>query len=293
MQADLAPNRLTHALERRRAEGRPYIDLTESNPTRAGFDYPADLLVPLGDRRGLTYSPQPFGVLEARRAVADDYARRGLAVGAERIVLTASSSDAYSLLFRVLCDPGDRGARAAPELSAVRASGPSRRRDDRPVRPRIPRRLEHRYRKCRARALRQDARAADRDSQQPDGVVREIARAGSPGGDLRRARRRHDRGRGVRRLRDRPGASRSSGRVLDTPGRPGVQSGGAFEIYRFAAGEAGLDWRRRPDDRRRARAGAARVRVRHLFVGLDAGAAGRAGTAGSRRVAAPSRFRRA
>ena len=77
VQADLAPNRLTHALECRRAEGRPYVDLTESNPTRAGFDYPADLLEPLGDRRGLTYSPQPFGVLEARRAVADDYARRG------------------------------------------------------------------------------------------------------------------------------------------------------------------------------------------------------------------------
>jgi alanine-synthesizing transaminase len=108
VQADLAPNRLTHALERRRAEGRPYVDLTQSNPTRAGFDYPADLLVPLGDRRALTYSPQPFGVLEARRAVADDYARRGLPVGPEHIVLTVSSSDAYSLLFRVLCDPGDQ-----------------------------------------------------------------------------------------------------------------------------------------------------------------------------------------
>jgi len=108
VQADLAPNRLTHALERRRAEGRPYIDLTESNPTRAGLDYPADLLVPLCDRRGLTYSPQPFGELEARQAVADDYARRGIAVAPERIILTVSSSDAYSLLFRVLCDPGDQ-----------------------------------------------------------------------------------------------------------------------------------------------------------------------------------------
>jgi alanine-synthesizing transaminase len=105
---DLAPNRLAQALDRRRAEGRPYIDLTESNPTRAGFDYPADLLVPLGNRRGLTYSPQSFGVQEARRAVADDYARRGLSVGPEQIVLTVSSSEAYSLLFRVLCDPGDQ-----------------------------------------------------------------------------------------------------------------------------------------------------------------------------------------
>jgi alanine-synthesizing transaminase len=108
VQADLAPNRLAHALDRRRAEGRPYVDLTESNPTRAGFDYPADLLVPLGDRRGLTYSPQPFGMREARRAVAADYARRGLPVGPDHIVLTVSSSDAYSMLFRVLCDPGDQ-----------------------------------------------------------------------------------------------------------------------------------------------------------------------------------------
>ncbi len=107
LQADLAPNRLAAALERVRADNRPFVDFTQSNPTRAGLAYPEDLLAPLGDRRGLIYSPEPFGASEARRAVAADYARRDLAVEPERIVLTASTSEAYSLLFKVLCDAGD------------------------------------------------------------------------------------------------------------------------------------------------------------------------------------------
>jgi alanine-synthesizing transaminase len=107
VQGDLAPNRLARAVERACAAGRPIIDLTESNPTRAGFDYPSDLLAPLGDRGGLAYSPQPLGAADARRAVAADYARRGLAVSPDHLALTASTSEAYSLLFKVLCDPGD------------------------------------------------------------------------------------------------------------------------------------------------------------------------------------------
>ncbi len=105
--SDLAPNRLTQVLDRLRAGGRAILDLTESNPTRAGFAYPGDLLAPLADPRGLTYAPDPLGVLEARRAVAAEYGRRGVSVAPERIALTASTSDAYSLLFKVLCDPGD------------------------------------------------------------------------------------------------------------------------------------------------------------------------------------------
>lgn len=107
LQSDLAPNRLTLAVERARTGGRSLIDLTESNPTRAGFDYPSHLLRPLGDPKGLCYAPSPSGLLEARVAVAADYRRRGLTVDPERIVLTASTSEAYSLLFKVLCDPGD------------------------------------------------------------------------------------------------------------------------------------------------------------------------------------------
>lgn len=105
--ANLASNRLTEALRARRARGEPLIDLTESNPTRAGFDYPADLLAPLGDARGLRYAPAPLGLIDARRAVAADYARQRLVVAAERIVLTASTSDGYSLLFKLLANAGD------------------------------------------------------------------------------------------------------------------------------------------------------------------------------------------
>jgi alanine-synthesizing transaminase len=100
-------NRLTAALQSRRSRGEPLIDLTESNPTRAGFDYPADLMAPLGDAAGLRYLPSPLGTLAARRGVAADYARQGITVDPRRIVLTASTSDGYSLLFKLLADAGD------------------------------------------------------------------------------------------------------------------------------------------------------------------------------------------
>jgi aspartate/methionine/tyrosine aminotransferase len=100
-------NRLSRAVRQMRAEGRGFIDLTLSNPTRAGFAYPDDLLARFADPAALRYDPHPFGALDARAAVAADYARRGLAVSAERIALTASTSEAYGLLFKVLCDPGD------------------------------------------------------------------------------------------------------------------------------------------------------------------------------------------
>jgi len=105
--ADLALNRLAAAAGERRRAGQPFIDLTESNPTNAGFDYAPDLLQPLADPCALTYKPDPFGLREARSAVSADYARRGLAVAPDRIVLTASTSESYSLLFKILCDAGD------------------------------------------------------------------------------------------------------------------------------------------------------------------------------------------
>jgi alanine-synthesizing transaminase len=105
--SNLAANRLTEAIEARRAAGQPIVDLTLSNPTHAGFEYPADLLAPLADARGLSYDPRPFGSIDARLAVARDYARQGLDVAPDRIVLTASTSDAYSLLFKLLANPDD------------------------------------------------------------------------------------------------------------------------------------------------------------------------------------------
>lgn len=104
---DLAANRLSAAAAALRARGERIIDLTESNPTRAGFAYPPAILAPLADPRGLRYEPHPRGLASAREAVAADYARRNTGVGIDRIVLTASSSEAYGLLFKLLADPGD------------------------------------------------------------------------------------------------------------------------------------------------------------------------------------------
>lgn len=98
-------NDFSRALSRARARG-PVIDLTTSNPTRAGFTYPSDLLAALGDPAALTYSPSAFGLQDARAAVAETYAGRGVPIEADRIVLTASTSEAYSLLFKLLCEPG-------------------------------------------------------------------------------------------------------------------------------------------------------------------------------------------
>lgn len=100
-------NALTRALAERRAREQPIVDLTESNPTRAGFTYPPDLLENLASPAALRYEPHPFGLLPAREAVARDQGRRGAAVNPGRVVLTASTSEAYAWLFKLLCDSGD------------------------------------------------------------------------------------------------------------------------------------------------------------------------------------------
>lgn len=104
---DLVPNRLARLLAEKRAAGRAVLDLTESNPTRAGLSYPRGLVESLADPRALHYDPQPAGLLAAREAVCCYYAERGFQVGADRILLTASTSEAYAYLFKLLTDPGD------------------------------------------------------------------------------------------------------------------------------------------------------------------------------------------
>ncbi|HSK10468.1 MAG TPA: pyridoxal phosphate-dependent aminotransferase [Vicinamibacterales bacterium] len=105
--ADLEPNALARAVAALRARGAPVLDLTETNPTRAGLAAPEALVAALGDPRSLRYDPEPFGLPAAREAVADDYRRSGLGVAAGRIALTSSTSEAYSFLFKLLCEPGD------------------------------------------------------------------------------------------------------------------------------------------------------------------------------------------
>ena len=100
-------NALSRSVASLKAAGTALIDLTESNPTRAGLPYPADLLSTIASDRALCYDPQPFGLRSTREAVSADYARRGVAVDPECIVLSASTSEAYSWLFKLLCNPGE------------------------------------------------------------------------------------------------------------------------------------------------------------------------------------------
>lgn len=111
----LVPNPLARLLEARQAAGVRILDLTASNPTRCGLEYPsAAILTALARPEGLVYAPHPRGLLGARRAVAGYYAARGVRVEPERVVLTASTSEAYAFLFTVLCDPGDAVLAPAP-----------------------------------------------------------------------------------------------------------------------------------------------------------------------------------
>ena len=92
---------------RLRAEaGEPIADLTASNPTRCGFAYDPQLLAALTDPEALDYDPQPRGLLRARQAVCDYYASHRVSLKPEQITLTTSTSEAYSFLFRLLCDAG-------------------------------------------------------------------------------------------------------------------------------------------------------------------------------------------
>jgi alanine-synthesizing transaminase len=104
---DFHPNRLTQLLAERRRAGAPILDLTESNPTHAGLTYPPDMMRAFDDPRALDYQPAPAGALYARQAVATYYVERGYQVPAERILLTASTSEAYAYLFKLLANPGD------------------------------------------------------------------------------------------------------------------------------------------------------------------------------------------
>lgn len=107
-----APNALALAVARARARaasgGPALLDLTVSNPTTAGIPYASQaILDALDDERSLSYAPDALGLGAARQAVAHDWTSRGTAIDAARIAITASTSEAYAVLFKVLCDPGD------------------------------------------------------------------------------------------------------------------------------------------------------------------------------------------
>ncbi len=99
---NLAPNRLT--LAHQELSGKKLIDLTISNPTRAEIKYDeAAILGALSNPKALDYDPQPTGLRSAREAVARYYT----SIDPESLILTTSTSEGYSFVFRLLCNPGD------------------------------------------------------------------------------------------------------------------------------------------------------------------------------------------
>lgn len=100
------PNALTARLEALRQARRPFVDLTLSNPLHCGFDYPEGAIrEALARPEVMRYTPDPYGARAAREAIA---AWHGHGVHPDQVVLTASTSEAYSWLFKLLADPGDQ-----------------------------------------------------------------------------------------------------------------------------------------------------------------------------------------
>jgi alanine-synthesizing transaminase len=112
---NLATNRYTEALEAHRRAGGELLDITASNPTTIGLHYrEEELLRALANSAALRYEPQPKGLLAARAAVAAYYAEYGTQLSPEHLILTTSTSEAYSFIFRLLCNPGDAVLVPAP-----------------------------------------------------------------------------------------------------------------------------------------------------------------------------------
>ena len=112
---NLETNRLSKALAEKICAGTPLFDLTESNPTRAGFEYPQDeILDALRAPGAILYEPNARGLAAARTAVASYYADHGIEIDPQRILLTASTSESYGILFKLLTDPGDEVLVPAP-----------------------------------------------------------------------------------------------------------------------------------------------------------------------------------
>jgi len=105
----LVPNAISRAAAALRAARGPLLDLTETNPTKVGLQCGPEVLAALSSPLGTSYEPEPLGMATAREAVAREYGRSGLlpSIDPDTVVLTASTSEAYTLLFKLLCDPGD------------------------------------------------------------------------------------------------------------------------------------------------------------------------------------------
>jgi alanine-synthesizing transaminase len=118
---NLESNRLSEALAQHRATGKPLLDLTASNPTKCGFDYDGQVILrALSNPAALAYEPDPKGLSTARQAVAAYYVAHGTRVAVEDMFLTTSTSEAYSFVFRTLCNPGDEVLVPEPSYPLLR-----------------------------------------------------------------------------------------------------------------------------------------------------------------------------
>jgi alanine-synthesizing transaminase len=106
---NLKSNHLSEALAQHRAANKLLLDLTVSNPTECGFLYDrGSILQALANPASLSYNPEPKGMLSAREGIAEYYSAHGIAIPPENVILTTSTSEAYSFTFRILCSPGDQ-----------------------------------------------------------------------------------------------------------------------------------------------------------------------------------------
>jgi alanine-synthesizing transaminase len=112
---NLSPNSLSLLIQEKLNAGVPLLDLTISNPTQTFADYPHDeIRRAYANITDFTYRPDPLGLKQARCAIARVYAEQGIPVSPDQLVLTASSSEAYALLFKLFCDPEDEVLVPAP-----------------------------------------------------------------------------------------------------------------------------------------------------------------------------------
>ena len=112
---DTSESSLAIAIRERRAASLPLLDLTVSNPTLCGFDYDSQaILAALQAHAAMTYDPDPLGIRSAREAVTEYYSEHQAVVDPDEVILTTSTSEAYSFLFRLLCDAGDEVLVARP-----------------------------------------------------------------------------------------------------------------------------------------------------------------------------------
>jgi aspartate/methionine/tyrosine aminotransferase len=112
---NLEKNRLSHKLAELRASGKTILDLTRSNPTECGFSYDQERIQKaLGRAESLRYQPDPRGIKSARRAVSAYYQQQQVQMAADDLILASGTSEAYSFIFRLLCNPGDEVLIPAP-----------------------------------------------------------------------------------------------------------------------------------------------------------------------------------